>query len=337
MKSPFLLSFLILALMGCWGSGREKTLIHSVQGETMGTTYSLKLYTQDSVDLEALKKEAESLLKRVNQEMSTYISDSLISQFNQSKVGQWQIMSEGFYAVTSTSLAYAQKTGGWFDPTLGPLVNLWGFGPNGQKKVPSAKQVEAAKKISGFRTLLLDPNKKRISKKRDGVYLDLSASAKGYGVDQLSGLLSQKGFHHHLVEIGGELRAKGSKGREAWQVAIERPSLTTRKIQQVLDLRDQALATSGSYRNFYKSKGSFYSHTINPKTGRPVTHNLVSVSVIHNNCMEADILATAFMSMGYKAAKEFSEKHRIAALFIQQQEGEAVVDASSTFPQRSPE
>jgi|GEM_PF-4686849 len=186
---------------------------------------------------------------------------------------------------------------------MGPLVNLWGFGPNKHKKPPKLKEIQSAKNSVGYEKINLSQTKAGqwvVQKSQKGVYLDLSASAKGFGVDVLSELLSREGLSDHLVEIGGELRSSGAKpGGAPWVVAIEKP-----------------VATSGNYRNFFESGGVVYPHTISRDSGRPVSSRLLSVSVIEDDCLKADALATALMVMGAEKAQAFAKKKKVAAFFI---------------------
>jgi FAD:protein FMN transferase len=282
----------------------------------MGTTYHVKFIPDTE---ENLQPEIEKLLIAINNKMSTYIKNSEISNFNQRiKNGTWEIISPEFFGVVEHALNLAAETNGAFDPTLGPLVNLWGFGPGGVRKIPSSKQIAMAKIKTGFNKIELDKTSKKIRKKNAGVYLDLSASAKGYGVDQIANLLEKKNISNYMVEIGGEIRTSGKKVKGPWKIAIEAPQPETKKpYQKILKLGKMALATSGDYRNFFKAGDQHFSHTINGKTGRPVAHSLASVSVLDPaSCMNADALATALMAMGPEKGFAFAEARNIAAYFI---------------------
>ena len=311
----------------------------------MGTTYNVKFLSTPQTKKEAVAKEIEVVLKKVNQQMSTYQKDSEISYFNHQVRLSWHKISPEFFTVTQYALELAKKTKGKFDPTIGPLVNLWGFGPDGKRKVPSKKQIEEAKIKVGFEKILLNKKENSLKKTIPGVYLDLSASAKGFGVDKVAEFLDRMAVKAYLVEIGGEVRTKGLKGEQSpWKVAIQspHPDQPEKPFFKVLDLVDMALATSGDYRNFFKEGGKKYSHTIDFKTGKPIEHTLASVSVaLKENCMKADSLATALMVMGPVEGYHFAEKEGIAAYFIFKLNGQSgdqfVTQSTSQFKKLFPE
>jgi thiamine biosynthesis lipoprotein len=309
-SSQLLLLLTALTLIQCTPAGNEK--LFTISGQTMGTTYSVKFVAPDGYGTAVLKKKIEDTLDEVNRQMSTYIPDSEISQLNKAPAQSPVKISSWFAQTLRDSLQLAQKTNGRFDPTIGPLVNLWGFGPKKSKTVPKDQRIAEVKEYVGFDKLSLSAKNGTwfAIKKHDKVYVDLSASAKGFGVDILSRLLSQEKIKNHLVEIGGELRGQGKKFKQNWQVAIEKPDSTQRSIHQVLKLDNRALATSGNYRNFFESGGKTFSHSIDQRTGKPVEHNLLSVSVLAESCMEADGLATALMVMGPQEALKYAEKNK---------------------------
>ena len=313
---------LVFLLSGCFSQER----VISFGGATMGTTYSVKISSKEKVSVEPLKAEVDALLVEVNRQMSTYISSSEISKLNQSPKKQKVKISSYFNQVLKYSLQLAEKTGGIFDPTIGPLVNLWGFGPRGKRKVPSEEQIKEVMKYVGYEKVKLATEKKRsgwnmtvshfVQKSHDQVYVDLSSTAKGFGVDVISEYLMKKKLQNHLVEIGGEMKARGLKREKPWRIAIESPDEDSRSIQKVLQLKDLSIATSGNYRNFFKENGQKFSHTIDVVSGRPVKHRMASVSVLSSSCMESDGLATAFMAMGPKKAWDFANKWKVPAYFI---------------------
>jgi len=319
---PRVYSLVLWAFFFLGGCSSEKSLhLFTVSGQTMGTTYSIKFFEKSSYKVSLLKEKVERDLKKVNAQMSTYIEDSEISLFNKGNEQKVTPVSPWFAKVLSVSLEIAQVTGGAFDPTMGPLVNLWGFGPNKHKKPPELKEIQSAKNSVGYEKINLSQTKAGqwvVQKSQKGVYLDLSASAKGFGVDVLSELLSREGLSDHLVEIGGELRSSGAKpGGAPWVVAIEKPVTKPvakpedlagkRSVQQIINLKEASLATSGNYRNFFESGGVVYPHTISRDSGRPVSSRLLSV---------ADALATALMVMGAEKAQAFAKKKKVAAFFI---------------------
>jgi len=293
----------------------------------MGTTYSIKYYsTKTEPNIKLVNKEVNRLLIEVNRQMSTYIPTSEISRFNREIKSLTAFpISDDFFLVLKKSLEISKKTKGQFDPTIGPLVNLWGFGPSGDRKVPTEAQIEKAKSIVGFEKLNLDDQNKRISKTVDELYLDLSASAKGFGVDKISDYLESLKINNYMVEIGGEVRTKGSKGGIPWKVAIEAPHPTdqSKPFQKILELKNHAVATSGNYRNYFEKNGKKFGHTIDFRTGRPTEHTLASVSVVtKGSCTEADALATALMVMGPFQGMSFAEENGLMALFVYRPSGQ---------------
>jgi thiamine biosynthesis lipoprotein len=282
----------------------------------MGTTFTVKWVSEKASQNGSLNSEINQILKRVNQSMSTYISDSELSLFNQLPANQSADISSELAYVIRLGMNISEASSGAFDITVGPLVNLWGFGPDGRVvKAPTEQEVESTRQRVGYRFIQLDGNK--LSKKKNS-YVDLSAIAKGYGVDAIAELLEKKGINSYLVEIGGELRAKGYKPNgQSWRIAIESPVASLdRTIHRVIEVKDVGIATSGDYRNYFEENGVRFSHTIDPNTAKPITHKLASVTVLAKTCAEADGLATAMMVMGPDKAKAFAEREAVEALFI---------------------
>jgi FAD:protein FMN transferase len=297
---------------------RKPVEIITLNGKTMGTSYSVKyLDNGHGIKPFVISKDINLLLQNINQHMSTYIKDSELSQFNQSESTDWQKLSPELYRVLHHALLVAKRTNGIFDPTIGPLVNLWGFGPDKKKVVPELKLIEETKKRVGFNLIEIQKSPFKIKKMKPDVYLDLSASAKGYGVDAVSMHLRKLGIENHMVEIGGEIRAAGTKSGKPWRIGIEAPGENYTLAQKILSLKDMALATSGNYRNYFESKGKKYSHAIDFRTGKPVSHTLASVSVISKKgCMDADAWATALMVLGPDKGLELAKELKIGAFFI---------------------
>lgn len=309
-----------LALTGC---GRQTEPLE-ITGRTMGTTYSVKLAGLPAgLTPAALQAGIEARLERVNAVMSTYRADSDLSRFNASRSTAWFPTSAELVDLVTRARAISAMSQGAFDVTVGPLVNLWGFGPDAQAFAPpDARAIEEALRRVGYEKLAVRAAPPALRKARPDLYVDLSAIAKGDGVDKVAELLDQRGVGAYLVEIGGELRAKGVKpdGRP-WRVAIERPDAATRAVYRVVPLRDAAMATSGDYRNFYEHEGRLYSHTIDPATGRPVDHRLASVTVVTPDCATADGLATALMVLGPERGYGLAESRDIAALLVSRVDG----------------
>ncbi len=279
----------------------------SFQGTTMGTTYSIKAVTKgDQQTLDVLGEQIEEQLKIVNHQMSTYLDDSELSLFNASESTDWFDVSPETAHVTQLALDLAEDSQGAFDPTIGPLVNLWSFGPEKRpENIPTDDEITARRAYVGYQRLHTRKDPPALKKDDPRVSVDLSAIAKGHGVDQVALFLESQGIVAYLVEIGGEVRVKGEKRPNIpWNVAVQKPVVSTdhlpgsTDIQKLVPLKDASLATSGDYHNFFEHEGRRFSHTIDPQTGRPITHMLTSVSVISPTCAQADGIATALMVMG---------------------------------------
>ena len=287
----------------------------------MGTTYNIKYHAAaHTQDRSVVESKISRLLEHINQKLSTWRKDSEITRFNKYPHNTWFPVSPELYTVTRHALKIAAKTSGVFDPTLGPLINLWGFGPQGEKKVPSAQEMARAKAKVGYRKLHIKPG--ALKKSVSGMYLDLSASAKGYGVDRVAELLEELDIDIYMVEIGGEIRAKGGKQRPSWKIGVEAPTPhnANRNIQNVLQLSSHALATSGNYRNFFTNRQKHYSHIIDSSSGKAEQHTrgvYLSVTVLDStSCMNADAWATALSAMGWEKGINFATKHNLPAHFV---------------------
>lgn len=286
---------------------------------TMGTSFTIKVsQLPDAAETDSLQEKIDALLARINAQMSTYLPDSELSRFNASQSIEWQKTSPFLFKVLQKSKQVNALSMGAFDVTVGPLVNVWGFGTDPVRfDVPPQALIEQEQKRIGSQHLHLDEEKTSIRKDIAELYIDLSAVAKGYAVDKVAELLEQEGVKHYMVEIGGELRLKGSNiQHQPWKIAIEKPTADRRMIEKVLSISDIGMATSGDYRNFFEVDGVRYSHTIDPRTGRPVTHKLASVTVFSATTMDADAWATALTVLGPEQGFQLAEKKRIPALFI---------------------
>lgn len=300
----------------------------------MGTRYNITVVSPGKeVDRTQLKTRVEMALTRVNQQMSTYIDDSELSRINHSEAQAWVPVSASLLGLIKRASDFNAKTQGAFDVTVGPLVNLWGFGPEEKTDlVPGEAEIAERIKLVGLNNIILRDEPPAVRKRQDDTYIDLSAIAKGYGVDQVAQVLAEAGLERYLVEIGGELSAKGTNAQgKPWQVAVERPSIGSGKIELVVSLQDQGMATSGDYRNFFEAEGKHYSHTIDPRTGRPVTHDLHAVTVLAPATADADALATALLVMGPKDGSAYAEREKLAALFISGTPGAYTEDMTQQF------
>lgn len=302
----------------------EPQLLH-IQGQTMGTYYQVTYVLpseqskNNALSIESLQVLIDQELELVNDQMSTYRPNSELSLFNQSKASL--MVSDATIKVVKKALEVYQQSDGAFDITVGPLVNLWGFGPDKKpNKVPDTELIQKTKQKIGSQYLSIEGN--RLIKTKPELYVDLSSIAKGYGVDVIADFLTEKGITNYLVDIGGELSASGTKlESEPWTLAVERPALG-QNVQRLLHIGNNAIATSGDYRNYFEFDGIRYSHTIDPSTGRPINHKLVSVTVIDKSSMVADALATAITVLGPENGLKFAKKlKKPVFLLIKQGDG----------------
>lgn len=285
-------------------------------GPTMGTTYNVKYVSSADINSAELQQKIDQVLLEVNQLMSTYIKDSELSRFNQWHSTEPFKLSAQTLFVMHEAKTLGDMSQGLLDVTVGPLVNLWGFGPEARPdKVPSQEQIEAAKAHIGLDKLILGED---WAQKTDPLlYVDLSTIAKGYGVDRVAQVLEEQNINNYLVEIGGEMRLSGKKANtQDWRVAIEKPVTTERAVERIISVGNNAIATSGDYRIYFENNGKRYSHLIDSKTGSPITHNLVSVTVVHPSSMTADGLATALNIMGKDKAIAVAELNQLAVFLI---------------------
>ncbi|MEO1337964.1 MAG: FAD:protein FMN transferase [Myxococcota bacterium] len=290
-----------------------------IRGPIMGTTFTVKL--ADGLSPSAYAKAEQAVwtaLNAVNDRMSTYIPESEVSRFAGAPAGVPFALSASTVEVVQKALAISAATDGAFDVTVRPLVDAWGFGPDGRpERKPGADATSALLQRIGYDKLRLDAEKKTLTKTTSSVSIDLSAIAKGYAVDRVAAGLEALGHRDYLVEVGGEMRARGQRGAKGvWRVGIESPKTDGRSVARVIALKDRGLATSGNYRNFYMEDGVRYAHTIDPKSGQPVRHRLQSVSVIHPESAMADGWATALMVLGEAEAIRVSKAEGLAALFM---------------------
>jgi len=296
-----------------------------MSGRTMGTTYNVKYrLTHNTPIVKDLQIEVDALLAEINHTMSTYDPESELSRFNRLRTTDWVPASASILAVLKTALEVGAQSDGAFDITVGPLVNLWGFGPEVHPdRIPLESDIDAARARSGLDKITLSETQPAIRKHRPDVLLDLSGIAKGYGVDRVAELMTAHGIDHYMVEIGGEIRVRGVKERDTpWRIAIEKPLSGERSVQTMLALSDIALATSGNYRNFFEIAGRRYSHTIDPTTGWPIDNHLVSVTVLAETSMRADAWATAFQVLGPERGMAIAERLNLPVLFVIERDGQ---------------
>lgn len=296
-----LIAVLSFHIAGC---DLKKEVVYS--GATMGTTYHIKVVMSALQPAGSLQARIDERLKEINRSMSTFEADSEISRFNTLKdAGDSIVVSDDFFSVMQTARKLYELTDGAWDGSVLPLVDLWGFGPEGfSGTVPPPEEIKRCLGEVGFSGVELKKGN-RLVKSRPDIQLDLASIAKGYGVDGLANLLRGFGYHDFLVEVGGEVFAEGlRKDGKSWRVGINRPRADAafNEVYHVVDLKGKALATSGDYRNFFEIGGRRYSHIIDPHTGYPVSNGVVSASVLADTCTLADGLATAMMVMGPEKA-----------------------------------
>jgi FAD:protein FMN transferase len=309
---PFLT---ILLFFACKQPEPQKV---TISGEAQGTTYSITYYSEKGF---TLKKDVDSLLLAFDFSLSTYNPQSLVTRINNNEEN---LADEFLLTVLAKSLEISEATDGAFDVTAGPIFNAWGFGHTPKAKTDSAGIQQLFKHI-GYKKVRFEGN--RIFKEDSMLTMNFNAIAQGYSVDVVAEFLKNKGINNFIIEIGGEIRASGKKANgEAWKVGIDKPveDAEQRQLQAIISLNDKSLATSGNYRKFYVENGQKYSHTIDLKTGFPSRNNLLSATVVADNCMAADAYATAFMAMGLEKSVDFLKKCedcRLEAFFIYDSNG----------------
>ncbi len=310
----------LVVLVACSERGPGQV---EITGDTMGTQYTIKLVgVSEAGGTDAVEDEIDKILDRVNGMMSTYIPDADISRFNSSASLDWIRVPGEFCEAIEHSLSLSELTHGAFDVTAGPLVNLWGFGPAEMKfDAPTDAEIESTRAMVGYEYLETDCSVPAIRRTIEGLEIDLSAYAKGYAVDELAEMLAASGYDRFLVEIGGEIRVSGLNSRDRnWAIGIEVPRAGVREPYTVVRLTDLAVATSGDYRNFFEHDGVRYSHEIDTRTGRPVTHELAAVSIIGESAATADALATGILVLGPEAGLTLAREENIAAMLLTRSE-----------------
>lgn len=328
---------IVLVAIVVFTAPKEPEEIH-LTGPTMGTTYNVKyvLEASDSPDRPKpayVQTQIDDLLIRINALMSTYDPSSELSKFNQYKGTDDFPLSAETLVVLTEAMRLGEVSDGVLDVTVGPLVNLWGFGPSAKpEKVPSEQLISTVKQRIGLDKLTLSSSS--VAKSHPDLYVDLSTIAKGYAVDRIAEYLETLAMDNYLVEIGGEMRVSGIKANGLqWRIAIEKPITTERSVQSIISIGSNAIATSGDYRNYFEENGVRYSHLINPSTGSPITHNLVAVTVVHPSSMTADGLATALNVMGKDEALRVTKQYNLDVMLITREKGEFKSYTSGKFEQ----
>jgi thiamine biosynthesis lipoprotein len=336
-RQGFLAWLFCLLLAACDNSTTSADLKQlRFAGPIMGTEYhvSVILESDQTVDPE-LDRTIAHRLADINQSMSTYLEDSELSRLNRAPDNQWIPLSNKLFTVLSLAQIVSGDSDGAFDITVGPLVNLWGFGPGegDRESLPAVDDIAARLQLIGYQKIQLDPEQSAVMK-LDTISMDLSAIAKGFAADEVSQMLLVMGYSNHMVEIGGEVMAYGRNAQgKPWRIGIENPSFSHTGVQEAIAISGMGVATSGDYRNYFEVDGQRYSHTIDPLTGRPITHNLVSVTVIAATAAEADAYATAINVLGYSPGKALAEKRDLAVYFILRRNDQYEVHMTPKFYQ----
>lgn len=313
---------LSLSLWGCAGSATPASSTVEFAGPTMGTTFSVRLVPgADGLavdERQAIDRAIRDQLTRIDQQVSTWRVDSTLSMFNTSDSLDPTPVEPETFELFRQAAAISHMTGGALDITVGPLIDAWGFGPNGQADVPPTEtSLAALAEAVGMGLLSLDEEARTVAKRDPRVRCDFSALAAGYAADLVAGMLESRGHRNFLVDMGGELVARGHNASGLpWQVAVERPQAAGRSVARIVPLTDMAIATSGDYRNFRDVDGIRLPHILDPRTRRPVTHHLASVTVVDRLAARADALSTALMVMGPDEGLAFAERHDVAALLL---------------------
>ncbi len=334
---PRLLAILALALLlsACQPGGGETEL----SGDVQGTTYHIKMVLGgQTVALEELRKGVEETFANIDIKLSNYRDDSEISKLNRQKTTEWLPVSREIADILAIASEVHEKSSGCLDLTIKPLFDLWGFSRH-ETKVPAQADIDKVLAHVGMDKIEMDQQNLRLKKKDPEVAIDLSAIAQGYTVSAIAQLLESKGIQNYMAEIGGEMKVKGRKANgEEWRIAIEKPTPFTREVQKIISIHQQngeAVMTSGTYRNFFEEQGKVYSHIINPKTGKPVDHHLLSVTVLHDDPTWADAWDTALLCLGEDEGLKAAEANRLRALFIYH-EGKELKESVSSEMAREP-
>ena len=317
-----------LFLLGC----EERTpALQKIQGPAQGTTYHLSWRSAGPVDAAKLKVEIDATFAEIDKQISNYRDDSDIELFNRNPSTEWQEMPAAVIDLLQIAASVYLGSGGCYDPTVKPLYDLWGFRKD-SFHIPAAEEIAKVRAYVGFDKIILDVPAHRVRKVQPQVSIDMSSMGEGYTVLRLSSVFEGAGITDYLLEIGGDMYMKGGPtGEKQWRVGIARPLPEEMAIEKVVEIKDRSgvsLNTSGTYRHHYDVEGKRYSHIFDPRSGAPVTHDLVSATAIGDDPRLTDAWATAMLCLGKTAGDEVAKKEGLAIFFIQQQEGKLVESAS---------
>ncbi|MCW0310654.1 FAD:protein FMN transferase [Pantoea ananatis] len=319
-KINLLFVALMSLLMGCDDTSSKAHDAMVLEGKTMGTVWRVSLAGVEAGRRAALQQRIQQRLDADDAELSTWKPTSVLSRFNQSRATTPQPVSENMADIVTIALRIGKKTSGAMDITVGPLVNLWGFGPDKQPShIPDDSQIAAAKALTGLQHLrvIQGGEGQWLQKDLPGLYVDLSTVGEGFATDHLARLMEQEGINNYLVSVGGAVLSRGMNAQnQPWRVAIQKPTDRENAVQARVDLQGHGISTSGSYRNYYELDGKRLSHIIDPATGRPIDHKLVSATVIATTALEADGWDTGLMVLGTEKAKALAIKEKLAVYLI---------------------
>ncbi len=324
---PVIVAALAVALTGCLF--QEK--VESFSGPTMGSTYSVKYVAGgNTIDKAQLQRGTEAILAEIDQQLSTYRADSVIETFNALPADRCMAVPNGVRELVLAGQQLSRESNGALDLTIEPLLNLWGFGPQGRSEhVPSAEEIARVRQDVGQEHLRVDGE--QLCKDR-AVQVDFNSIAAGYAVDRVAAQLEASNVHSYLVEITGELKAKGRKPDDApWRIAIEAPLDNERVAQRIIQLDGLAVSTSGDYRNYFERNGKRYSHTLDPQSGAPIEHHLAAVTVVDPSTLRADGLSTVLMVLGPERGLAYAAERNIAAFFVIREGQEFVSKSTEAF------
>ena len=337
-KNKSLLNFAILIIffllnISC---SQKKNYNAQIKGNTMGTYYFIEVIDVPiELKIKNIELEVKNTLKKANKILSNWDKDSEISIINKTNKTTAIKISDELNEVFKTAKEINAQSNGFFDLTLDPIIELWGFGYKSKQMqiIPKDNQIKNILSLIGQKSFLeMDFDNNELIKKNKDIKINLSSIGKGYGIDLIGKKLDQLGINNYIINIGGDILTKGyNSKKQNWVIGIENPNLKEKLIKEIVNLTNKGLATSGDYKNFFSKDGKKYSHIINPKTGKPIMHSTKSVTVIHENAMKADGWATAFLALGSLEGLKIADKEKIAVLFIDEIDNKFIKFKSSAF------
>ena len=335
-KSPINYAILIICFLLNFSCSQEKNYNAQIKGNTMGTYYFIEVIDVPiELKIKNIEIEIKNTLKKANKILSNWDKDSEISIINKTNKTTAIKISDELNEVFKTAKEINAKSNGFFDLTLDPIIELWGFGYKSKQMqiIPKDNQIKNILSLIGQKSFLeMNFDNNELIKKNKDIKINLSSIGKGYGIDLIGKKLDQLGINNYIINIGGDILTKGyNSKKENWVIGIENPNLKEKLIKEIVNLTNKGLATSGDYKNFFTNDGKRYSHIINPKTGKPIMHSTKSVTVIHENSMKADGWATAFLALGSLEGLKIADKEKIAVLFIDEIDNKLIKFKSSAF------